>query len=281
MKTKSKNVILVTGASSGMGKDAALRLIREGHIVYGAARRVEKMKDLVDAGGYALKLDITNDDNIAEVVDHILREQGRIDVLLNNAGYAIYGAVEDTSIEDVRRQFDVNFFGLARITQQVLPHMRANKRGKIINISSVGGKIYSPLGSFYHATKHALEGWSDSLRLELKDKGIDVVIVEPGLIATEFGDVMYQPMLERSGDGAYSRIAQGMAKATKASYEKSNQASPPSVISNVIVKAVNSPKPKTRYAAGKFAKPMLFIRRFFSDRTFDRIMMMQVNRMAG
>lgn len=264
-----------------MGKDAALKLIKEGHIVYGAARRVEKMKDLEEAGGHALKLDVTDSENIKSAVEQIIREQGRIDVLVNNAGYAIYGAVEDTSIEDARRQFDVNFFGLVQMTQKVLPFMREQKSGKIINISSVGGKIYTPLGSFYHATKHALEGWSDSLRLEVKDKGIDVVLVEPGLIVTEFGDVMYQPLLDRSGEGAYKDLARGLAKATKASYQDTSASAKPAVISNVISKAIKSKNPRTRYAAGKMAKPMLFIRRYFSDRFFDRMVMMQVRRMTS
>jgi NADP-dependent 3-hydroxy acid dehydrogenase YdfG len=178
-----KQVILVTGASSGIGKDTAKTLINAGHTVYAAARRVEKMNDLKDMGGIPIKMDITNDAEVQAAVDQILDEQQTIDVLINNAGYAIYGAVEDTTIEDAKRQFDVNIFGLASITQKVLPTMRKNKKGKIINVSSMGGKMYTPLGAWYHATKHALEGWSDCLRLELKEFGIDVVIIEPGLSA--------------------------------------------------------------------------------------------------
>ena len=271
-----KKTILITGASSGMGKETALKLIREGHVVYGAARRVEQMEDLKKAGGHALKMDVTDDSQLQAGVEQIIREQGRIDVLINNAGYGLYGAVEDTNLKDVRRQFDVNFFGLARLTQLVLPHMRGQGSGRIINISSMGGRIYTPLGAFYHATKHALEGWSDSLRLELKDKGIDVVVIQPGIIATEFGDVMTQPMLERSGAGPYAKLAQAVAKTTKASYDKPNAASPPSVISNLISKAVSAPKPKTRYAAGKLAKPLMWMRKFLGDRVFDRAVMSQV-----
>ncbi|MCB0561426.1 MAG: SDR family NAD(P)-dependent oxidoreductase, partial [Phaeodactylibacter sp.] len=147
----SKKVVLITGASSGMGKDAALQLIQEGNIVYGAARRVNKMKSLVEAGGYALEMDVTQEEQIVAGVKKIMEEQGRIDVLVNNAGYAVYGAVEDISMEDARRQFDVNIFGLARLTKEVLPHMRKQKAGKIINISSMGGKVYTPLGAWYHA----------------------------------------------------------------------------------------------------------------------------------
>lgn len=259
-----------------MGKETALQLIKEGHIVYGAARRVESMKELVDNGGHAIKMDVTNEETIKQGVEQLIQEQGKIDILINNAGYAIYGAVEDTSIEDARRQFEVNIFGLARLTQLVLPHMREQKSGKIINISSMGGKIYTPLGAWYHATKHALEGWSDALRIEVKQFNIDVVIVEPGAIATEFGDVMLEPMLSRSGEGPYSHIAHSMANATRSSYEKKGASSPPSVIANVISKAINAKKPKTRYVAGKMAKPLMFMRKRLSDRMYDRIIMSQV-----
>lgn len=259
-----------------MGKETALQLIKEGHTVYGAARRIAQMDDLVKAGGHALKMDVTDEAQLIAGVNQILNEQGRIDVLINNAGYGIYGAVEDTTMEDVKKQFDVNFFGVVKLTQLVLPHMREQGSGKIINISSMGGKIYTPLGAFYHATKHALEGWSDCLRLELKDKGIDVVIIEPGIIATEFGDVISQPLLDRSGNGPYSELAKTMAKATKETSSKPNAASPPTVISNLISKAVSANRPKTRYAAGKFAKPMIWIRKYLGDRIFDRVVMSQV-----
>ena len=181
----------------------------------------------------------------------------------------------DVSIEDAQRQFDVNIFGLARITQAVLPHMRKQKAGKIINVSSMGGKIYTPLGAWYHATKHGLEGWSDCLRLELKDKGIDVVIIEPGAIGTEFGDVMVAPMVERSGKGPYAEMTQTLAKAVEESYGNPKASSPPSVIANVISKAVSARKPRTRYAKGKFAW-LIKVRKWVSDRTFDRLVMSQV-----
>ncbi|MCL4113180.1 UNVERIFIED_CONTAM: hypothetical protein GTU68_051197 [Idotea baltica] len=178
-------VILVTGASSGIGKATALKLIKEGHTVYGAARRLNKMKELETAGGHAVALDVMDHERVKEVVKQILDQEGRIDVLVNNAGYALWGPVEEVGYEAAKRQFEVNIFGLAEVTKAVLPGMRAQKSGRIINVSSVGGKIYSPLGAWYHATKHALEGWSDCLRLELKQFGIDVVIIQPGAIATE------------------------------------------------------------------------------------------------
>lgn len=271
----TQKVALVTGASSGIGKSIANKFLEEGLKVYVAARRVEKMKDLEELGAVALKMDISREEDVNKAVEQITQEQGRIDVLVNNAGFAIYGAVEDTTIEDARYQFEVNLFGLAYLTQKVLPHMRKQRSGKIINISSMGGKIYTPLGAWYHATKHALEGWSDCLRLELDQFKINVVIIEPGIINTEFGDVMTAPMMERSGDTAYTDLAKSVAKATQQSYEKGSGSSP-EVIANAAYKAVKAKKPKTRYVAGSMAKPLLFLRWLLSDRLFDKAVMSQV-----
>lgn len=271
-----KNVVLITGASSGIGKATALQLVKEGNTVYATARRVEEMKDIERAGGNVLKLDVTSEEDIVRVVGQVIAEQGRIDVLINNAGYGLYGAVEDVPIDVARRQFEVNIFGLARITQEVLPHMRSKKSGKIINVSSMGGKIYMPLGAWYHGTKHALEGWSDSLRLEVKDFNIKVVIIEPGLIKTGFGDVMTKAMLEISGNGAYAKLAKAMDKAVQDAEIKPNGGSPASVISNVISKAVKSAHPKTRYRAGKMSKLMVWLRLYMGDKIFDKLVMSQI-----
>lgn len=263
-----KKVILITGASSGIGKETAKTLLQEDHIVYVVARRINKMDDLVQLGAVSIEMDITVEEDIQKVVDKVMDEQGRIDVLVNNAGYAIYGAMENTSLEDARRQFDVNLFGLARITQLVLPAMREQKSGTIINMSSMGGKMYIPFGSWYHGTKHALEGWSDCLRTELTDFGIKVVIIEPGGIKTEFDDVMLDPMIERSGKGPYAELTKKVVKGVKDTYH-SDKASPPSVIAKCVSKAVNSKKPKTRYRAGYMAKPAVFIRTFLGDKVWD------------
>ena len=270
-----ERVILVTGASSGIGKATAEKLIEEGHTVYGAARRVERMEDLVRQGGHALSVDVTQHDTIRAAVAQVLEEQGRLDVLVNNAGYAVYGAVEDTTVEDARRQFEVNVFGLAEMTKAVLPTMRQQKSGCIINITSMGGKIYTPLGAWYHATKHALEGWSDCLRLELAPFGIKVVVIEPGAIQTEFGDVLYQPLLDRSGEGPYAAMAQKVAQVIKAAYAD-GAGSPPSVIADVISRAIRASRPKRRYVAGKYARLMMFMRRWFGDRIFDWVMRSQM-----
>lgn len=270
-----QKVALVTGASSGMGKDFAKALLKEGMVVYTAARRVEKMDDLKELGAVPLKMDITKDEDVQAVVDAIQKNHGRVDVLINNAGFATYGSVEETTIDDARYQFEVNLFGLANLTQKIIPMMREQKAGKIINISSVGGKIYSPMGAWYHGTKHALEGWSDCLRLELTPFNIDVVIIEPGAIITEFGDVMLDPMLDRSGDGPYSDIVHKLTNMLRTEFDKRG-GSPPSVITNLVMKAIRTQKPKTRYHGGKYACTLLFIRRWFSDRFFDKTIMSMV-----
>ena len=171
-----KKVVLITGTASGIGKATAEYLINEGHIVYGGDIQFEKNKYLDTIGGYSIDMDVTNVDMVNAGVDRIIKEQGHIDVLVNNAGFGLYAPMEETTDEDRRYQFEVNFFGVANVTKAVLPHMREQKSGYIINISSMGGKIYMPLGAWYHATKHAIEGWSDCLRLELKEFNIKFVI---------------------------------------------------------------------------------------------------------
>lgn len=266
---------LVTGASSGIGKETVKRLLRDGFAVFGAARRVEQMRDLEELGARTVKLDVTKDDEVAGAVGQIARERGGIDVLINNAGFGLYGAVEDTSLEDARYQFEVNLFGVARLTRAVLPFMRAKRAGKIVNISSMGGKIYMPLGAWYHATKHALEGFSDCLRLELAPLGIDVIIIEPGAIESAFGEVMLEPMLRRSGDGPYAELAHKFADVTRRSYAQS-AASPASLIADVIAEALAAERPRTRYVAGKYARPMIALRKWLGDRAFDRILRSQL-----
>ena len=168
-----KKVILLTGASSGIGYQTAESLSKEGHVVYGAARRIEKMETLKQFGVKPIYLDVTDEESIKSAIDTIIRNEGRIDVLINNAGYGSYGAIEDVEINEARRQFEVNLFGLARLVQLVLPHMRKQKSGRIINVSSMGGRLTTYFGAWYHATKYALEAFSDALRMEVADFGID------------------------------------------------------------------------------------------------------------
>lgn len=277
--TSQRKVALITGASSGMGKGFAKALLAEGLIVYAAARRVEQMADLAQEGAIVLKMDITSDADVRAAAGRIQAAGRGVDVLINNAGFGLYGAMEDTGIDDARYQFEVNLFGMARVTQAVLPHMRQQRSGTIINVSSMGGRMYTPLGSWYHASKHAVEGWSDCLRLELAPFGIDVVIIEPGIIDTGFGDVLVEPLLARSGTSPYRDMAHAVAEATRRSYA-AGQASNPGVIVDLVMKAIRADKPRTRYVAGRYARSLMFLRKWGGDRFFDRLVL-STTRRAG
>jgi short-subunit dehydrogenase len=265
----NKQVVLITGASAGIGKETAKLLVEKGCIVYGAARRMDKMQDLTQFGVKLLDMDVTDDESMIKGVNEIVQNENRIDVLVNNAGYGSYGALEDVPIAEAKYQFEVNVFGLARLTQLVLPHMRAQRSGKIINISSVGGKIGEPHGAWYHATKFAVEGLSDCIRLELKQFGIDVIVIQPGAIKTEWNTIARENMLKTSGNTAYKDLVAKHVNFFKNGDEK--MASEPIVIAKVIAKAVMASRPKTRYIAGAGAKPILFLRRILPDRLFDRL----------
>lgn len=259
---------LVTGASSGIGEATALRLSALGFTVYGAARRVDRMRELAASGIHTRAMDVTDDASMQSAVAQIIDETGRIDVLVNNAGYGSYGAIEDTSIDEGRRQFDVNVFGAMRLTQLVLPHMRAQGSGTIVNISSMGGKIYTPLGGWYHGTKFAVEALSDALRLETAPFGIDVVVIEPGGIATEWGGIAAENVLKTSGTGPYARQATAIA-GTLGSPAAAERDSSPWVVANAIGRAVTARRPKTRYVVGYGAKPLIALRWLLPDRAFD------------
>lgn len=265
-----KKVILITGASSGIGLAAARLLAKEGHTVYAAARRVERMKELESDGVRLIAMDVTDDASMIAGVKAITDREQRIDVLVNNAGYGSYGALEDVPISEAKYQFEVNIFGLARLTQLVLPHMRSQRSGRIINISSIGGRIGEPHGAWYHATKFAVEGLSDSLRMELKEFGIDVIVIQPGAIKTEWTEIARQHMLKTSGETAYRELTQAHARMFESA---DDQGSDPMVIAKVISKAINRRHPQTRYAAGMGAKPILFLRSILSDKMFDRLVL--------
>jgi short-subunit dehydrogenase len=187
---------------------------------------------------------------------------------VNNAGYGSYGAVEDVPLEEARRQFEVNLFGAARLIQFVLPGMRERRSGTIVNISSMGGKIHTPFGAWYHGTKFALEAVSDCLRIETKPFGIDVVVIEPGGIRTEWSGIAADHLRETSGHGPYAKQAQAVAAAFS-SEAMAKRSSPPEVIAKTVTKAVTARRPKTRYAVGSGAKPLIFIRRWLPDRAYD------------
>ncbi len=270
-----KKVILITGASSGMGKETAKKLIEEGHKVYTAARRIDNMADLKQLGGLPIQMDVTNEADIQKVVDTIIKYEGKIDVLWNNAGYGLYGSVEDVSLDEARKQMEVNVFGIAAMTQRVVPHMRKARSGLIINTSSMGGKMYFPMGAWYHASKHAVEGLSDCLRLELKEFNIKVVVLEPGFISTEFGSVLIDNFEKLPKNSAYKSMMDKIIEGTKKSAQ-GNGSSKPSVIANTVSKIISTNNPKTRYRVGKFAKPMVWMRVYLGDRLFDKIVMSQM-----
>jgi short-subunit dehydrogenase len=261
-------IALVTGASSGIGEATARHLQELGFIVYGAARRVDRMSALADAGIHVLPVDLTDDVSMVALVEQIIAAEGRIDVLVNNAGYGSYGALEDVPIAEARRQFEVNVFGLARLTQLVLPHMRLQRDGYIVNISSIGGKMGAPLGSWYHATKFAVEGLSDALRSETAGFGIKVVVIEPGVIKSEWADISADSLDAASIGSAYGKQARELG----ANFRRVNGeriASEPIVIARAIGRAVTSKRPRTRYGVGGGAPLVLFMRRILPDRAFD------------
>ncbi|MCL2676309.1 MAG: oxidoreductase [Streptococcaceae bacterium] len=268
----NKKVALVTGASSGIGYETAVALHKAGFEVYGAARRLEKMEDLKAQGISILSLDVTDDDSMQKCVAEIAEKEGRIDVLVNNAGYGSFGAVEDVPMSEARRQIEVNIFGLARMTQLVLPYMREQKSGKIVNISSMGGKIWTPFGAWYHATKFAVEGFSDCLRLEVKQFGIDVILIEPGGIKTDWGIIAADNLVKSSSNGVYAQAAKEGAEGLKKMYS-GNGLTPATTIANCIAKAVQKKKPKTRYLLGYMAKPAVFMKNVFGDKLYDKIIM--------
>jgi NAD(P)-dependent dehydrogenase (short-subunit alcohol dehydrogenase family) len=262
--------VLVTGASSGIGEAVVRRLLADGCTVYAAARRMERMAPLESAGARLVALDLTDDASIAAAVDRIQSEASRLDVLVNNAGYGSYGALEDVPIDEGRRQFEVNLFGLARLIQLALPMMRAQGSGRIVNVSSMGGVIWEPFGAWYHATKFALEGFSDSLRVELAPFGIEVVVIQPGVIRTEWSGIAREGLLRHSGEGAYAEHARRHARMLKGA--SSAFASPPEVVAETVARAVRARRPRTRYATGRTSRTLMALRRLLPDRMFDRVM---------
>ena len=261
---------LVTGASSGIGEETARTLHKLGYTVYAAARRTDRLKQLTNVGIHALTMDVTDDESMTSGIEKIIAETGRIDVLVNNAGYGSYGAIEDVTLDEARRQFEVNVFGLGRLTQLVLPHMRAQRSGTIINISSMGGRLTTPLGGWYHATKYAVEALSDALRMETAPFGIDVVVIEPGGIRTEWSGIAADHLEETAEGSAYASQIKAVANSMRSESTNKRQ-SPPSVIADTVEKIVTARKPRTRYVVGFAAKPLVTLRRLLPDRAFDRI----------
>jgi len=262
---------LVTGASSGIGEATVRALLADGYQVFAGARRLERMAPLAALGAKVLFLDLADDATIVSAVDTVEKSAGRLDVLVNNAGYSAYGAVEDVPLAEARRLFEVCVFGLGRLTQLALPIMRGQRAGRIVNVGSMGGRFGEPFAAWYHAAKFAVEGLSDCLRMEAAPFGVSVIVIEPGTIRTEFNRTASDSLMRASGETAYGPYARRHARML-AWNEASFVPSSPEGVARTIARAVRAKRPKARYPTGAAARPMLFLRGIAPDRVFDSIM---------
>ena len=267
-----KKVILITGASTGIGHASAKALIAEGHTVYGGARRVELMDDLVAAGGHALHLDVTDDASVQAAVDTVIANEGRIDGLFANAGYCLLGPVELLPSEEVTKQFDTNVVGMGRAVSAVLPHMRAQGSGTVVITSSAAGHVSMPGMAWYPATKHAQQGYADGLRLEVAEFGIKVALVEPGYIDSDIDNASLKYLdlaLEQPGAEAYGTQIENFRRRWSKGIDNGASAD---TIAKVVVKAFNARTPKRRYRPNADARGSVFAKRVFGDRLLDRVL---------
>lgn len=264
-------VVLVTGATSGIGLHTAAILANQGFLVYGAGRRQSGLDALAERGIRSIALDLTEEQSIKQVVNQINKEAGGVDILINNAGYGSYGAIEDVPLDEARRQFQVNVFGLAELTRLILPHMRSRHRGRILNVSSMAGRMTTYMGAWYHATKYALEAFSDALRMETRRFGIDVVLVEPGCIRTAWGTIAADNLIRSSASGPYQSEAIRVAKGLNTLYTSSLLTSPQKM-ARIVVRAATVSRPRTRYLDGFGAKALVALHTLLPDRLFDFLM---------
>ncbi len=271
------NAVLITGCSSGIGRAAASRLGRAGgQMVYATARKLDAIADLERDGCRLLQLDVTDEDSMATAVATIEREHGAVYALVNNAGYGEYGTVEEVPMERVRAEFETNVFGLARMCQLVLPAMRAAKRGRIVNISSMGGRFTFPIGGYYHASKYAVEAISDALRFEVRPFGVSVSLVEPGLIQTGFGTTASQNLGSSDNPtGPYASVRKKFDESMAESYTNKLMAASPDSVATVIEKAVNGRRPRPRYVVTPAARGLITMRRTLPDRAWDTFLRVQ------
>ena len=264
-------VVLITGASSGIGFDAARTLARQGHRVYAAARRVDRMEPLKADGVVPIGMDVTDETSLQDGVGAVLAAEGRIDVLVNNAGYGYFGAIENVPLEEARRQLEVNVFGLARLCQLVLPAMREQGSGRIVNISSVAGKAVLLFGGWYHVSKYSVEALSDALRMEMKPFGIDVVLIEPGGIRTDWGLIAADHLAESSAGTPYEEEGLQESRTLRKAYSI-RHLSRPAVVTRAISRAVNSKRPRTRYRIGFGSGILVLSHALLPDRWWDALM---------
>jgi NADP-dependent 3-hydroxy acid dehydrogenase YdfG len=262
--------VLVTGCSSGIGKATAQALVRAGHTVYATARRPSTLADLAAAGARTLALDVTDEASMTAAVAAVEAEHGAVGTLVNNAGYGVYGPVEEVAMDDVRREFETNVFGLGRLTQLVLPAMRSAGRGRIVNMSSMGGRLVYPTGGWYHASKYAVEAMSDALRVEVAPFGITVVLVEPGLIRTEFESVASGGLDPEAAGGPYATLRWTSDEVMKRSYA-SRAGADAAAVAEVVKHVVEARRPRTRYVVTPAAKAQVQLRRLGGDRVWDAV----------
>jgi NAD(P)-dependent dehydrogenase (short-subunit alcohol dehydrogenase family) len=269
--------ILITGCSTGIGRETARHLASKGHRVYATARRLEAISDLRDAGCETLTCDVNDEASMAACVRAVEEAHGAVGALVNNAGYSQSGAVETIPIDSVRRQFETNVFGLMRMCQLVLPKMRELRSGRIVNVSSMGGKLVFPGGGVYHATKHAVEALSDALRWEVQQFGIEVVIIEPGLIKTDFADTAVGSISETDTEGPYATFNHAVGKVTAGAYSgpTAKLGGGPETVARKIEKAITSSRPRTRYKVTASAGLIMAQRRMLTDRMWDRFVKTQ------
>lgn len=274
MTAHLRDPVLVTGCSSGIGAATAKALVEAGHTVYATARRPETLAALEAAGARTLPLDVTSEESMAAAVKQVEAEHGWVGTLVNNAGYGEYGTIEETDLDKVRAMFETNVFGLARLTQLVLPGMRAAGRGRVVNISSMGGRFAFPVGGYYHATKFAVEAISDALRAEVRPFGVDVVVVQPGLVRTRFDQGIHQS--EASSPSARSESPYAVLLARNAAnsaggYSSRLMAAEPEAVARVLVRAVESRRPRTRYVVTPAARALIALRTLGGDRLWDAV----------
>ena len=277
--TETSNAILITGCSTGIGHATALRLAQAGHTVYATARHVDSLADLRAAGARTLALDVTDDASMTAAVNQVVDEQGAVGVLINNAGYSQSGAVESLSMQDLRRQFETNVFGLVRMCQLVLPGMRRQHRGRIINISSMGANFTFPGGGAYHASKYAVEAISDALRFEVKGFGVDVIVIQPGLIRTEFAATAQNEMA--TDDGPYADFNAAVGAATEDAYAKGPLAKlggDPDSVAKAVQKAITARRPPARMRVTPSAHLLIGANGLMSDGMWDRFLAAQFPR---
>jgi NAD(P)-dependent dehydrogenase (short-subunit alcohol dehydrogenase family) len=271
--------VLITGCSSGIGRATALRLGGAGWTVYASARRPESLQELAGAGMRTLALDVTDESSMRAAVEQVTQECGAVGVLINNAGYSQSGAIETVPLDVARRQFETNVFGLVRLTQLVLPGMRAQRWGKIVNVGSMGGRITFPGGGHYHATKHALEAISDALRFEVRGFGVDVILLEPGLITTEFGNAAAASMAQNTSDGAdpYAKFNATVGALTQGAYDGPMRrlGAGPDKVARTIERALRRRRAPTRITITPSAKITIAMRRMLPDRAWDAAMRQQ------